>query len=114
VSTNRPQVITPEAERDRAAGLLGSLRALFGRLDLLIGVLLAAFLLPLILGPIVAIYQFARAGQYLDAIAIMALTIVCYSVSVRAVRRGEFGPGTVFTVLVTGAIIFYVAIHFRR
>ena len=114
MSASKPQVITPEAERDRAAGFLGAIRAFFGSLDLLIGVLLAVLLLPLILGPLVVIYQFAQAGQYLEAAAIMALTAVCYAVSARAVRAGEFGPSTVFTVLGIGAIIFYVAIHFRR
>jgi hypothetical protein len=94
--------------------LLEAARAFFGGLDVVIGVLLAVMLLPLILGPIVVAYQFIQAGQYVEAGAIAALAIACYGVTGRAVRRGEFGPATVFTVLAIGAIIFYVAIRFRR
>jgi hypothetical protein len=79
----------------------------------MIGVLLAILLLPLVLGPIVAAYQFVQAGQYLQAAAISALALTCYGVAARAVRRGEFGPGTVFTVVAIGAITLYVAIRFR-
>jgi hypothetical protein len=96
-----------------STGALGALRALFGRLDVAIGVLLAAMLLPLVLGPIVAAYQFLQAGQYLEAAAIALLATACYVVGGRAVLRGEFGPGTVFTVLTLGAVILYVAIRFR-
>ena len=70
--------------------------------------------LPLVLGPIVAAYQFLRAGQYVEGAAIALLSAACYAVGARAVARGEFGPGTVFTVLGLGAVILYLAIWFRR
>jgi hypothetical protein len=71
-------------------------------------------LLPLVLGPIVVVYQFVQAGQYVEAAALGALAAACYGVAARAVLRGEFGPGTVVTVLAIGAIILFVAIRFRQ
>lgn len=100
--------------RERPAGTLAALRSFFGSLDLVIGILLAAMLLPLVLGPIVVAYQFAQAGQYVEAGAIAMLAAACYTVGARAVVRGEFGPGTVFTVLGLGGLILFVAVRFRR
>jgi len=100
--------------RDRPSGALETVRALFGSLDLIIGILLAAMLLPLVLGPIVVAYQFAQAGQYVEAGAIALLAATWYVVGGRAVMRGAFGPATVFSVLGLGAIILFVAIRFRR
>ena len=100
--------------RDRPTGPLATVRAFFGSLDLVIGILLAAMLLPLVLGPIVMAYQFVQAGQYLEAGAIALLAAACYAVGARAVMRGEFGPGTVFSVLALGGIILFIAIRFRR
>ena len=48
----------------RPSEALETVRAFFGSLDLIIGILLAAMLLPLLVGPIVVAYQFAQAGQY--------------------------------------------------
>jgi hypothetical protein len=103
-----------ETRGARHTGFLAGVRALLGGLDVVIGVLLAAMLLPLVLGPIVAAYQFLRAGQYVEGAAIALLSAACYAVGARAVARGEFGPGTVFTVLGLGAVILYLAIWFRR
>jgi hypothetical protein len=95
-------------------GGLAAVRAFFGGLDVIIGVLLAALLLPLILGPFFVVYQFMQAGQYVEAAAILLLATACYAIGGRAVLRGQFGPATVFTVLGIGAAILYVAIRFRR
>jgi hypothetical protein len=102
-----------ERARDRPTGVLETVRAFSGSLDLIIGILLAAMLLPLLLGPIVVAYQFAQAGQYVEAGAIALLVTTWYVVGGRAVIRGEFGPATVFTVLGLGAIILFVAVRFR-
>ena len=67
-----------------------------------------------VLGPIVVAYQFAQAGQYVEAGAIALLATTWYVVGGRAVIRGEFGPATVFTVLGLGAIILFVAVRFRH
>ena len=80
---------------------------MLGKLDLVIGILLALMLLPLVLGPIVGVYQLLQAGLYAGAAALAALTAACYLVAGRAVKRGEFGPGTVFTVLAGAAIILF-------
>ncbi len=89
---------------------LTAVREMLGHLDLLIGILLALMLLPLVLGPIVGVYQLLRAGLYAGAAALAALTAACYLVAGRAVMRGEFGPGTVFTVLAGAGIILFVVI----
>ena len=107
-------VTDDDSARDRPIGALDTVRAFFGSLDLIIGVLLAAMLLPLIIGPLVAAYQFAQAGQYVEAGAIALLAATWYVVGGRAVMRGEFGPATVFSVLGLGALILYIAIRFRR
>jgi hypothetical protein len=103
-----------DSARDRPTGALEAVRAFFGSLDLIIGILLAAMLLPLLLGPIVVAYQFVQAGQYVEAGAITLLATTWYVVGGRAVMRGEFGPGTVFSVLGLGAIILFIAIRFRH
>lgn len=107
-------MIDDDRIRDRPTGTLATVRALFGSLDLVIGILLAAMLLPLVLGPIVMAYQFVEAGQYLQAGANVLLAAGCYAVGGRAVRRGEFGPGAVFSVLALGGITLFIAIRFRR
>jgi hypothetical protein len=66
-------------------------------------VILALFLLPLVVGPFVAAWQFARAGQYAGALFIVSLFGCLALVAIRAVRRGEFGPGVFF--LAVGLII---------
>ena len=87
---------------------------MLGRLDLVIGALLALMLVPLVLGPIVAVYQLVQVGQYALAAALAALAALSYGVGARAVVRGEFGPGTAVTVLGIGAIILFVALRFQR
>ena len=98
---------------DRPTGTLATVRAFFGSLDLVIGILLAAMLLPLVFGPIVVAYQFAQAGQYVEASAVALLAATWYVVGGRAVMRGEFGPSTVFSVLGLGATILFIAVRFR-
>ncbi len=48
----------PGGNRDRLPGLLTAAREMLGKLDLVIGILLAVMLLPLVLGPTVAVYEF--------------------------------------------------------
>ena len=95
----------PGSTGDRKPGFLTSVRERLGQLDLVIGILLAFMLLPLVLGPIVAVYQLLQAGLYAGAAALAALTAACYLIAGRAVMRGEFGPGTVFTILAGAAIV---------
>jgi len=65
-------------------------------LDGVILVLLGAMLLPLVVGPFVAVYEFAINGQYPAAFFIGSLFGCLALVAIRAVRRGEFGPGVFF------------------
>jgi hypothetical protein len=69
-----------DSPRDRPSGALETARAVFGSLDLIIGVLLTAMLLPLVLGPIVVAYEFAQADQYVEAGAIALLAATWYVV----------------------------------
>ena len=94
--------------------LLDTLRDFWSSLDTLIGILLAALLLPLLLGPLVAVYQFIQAGDYGTAAAIGVLATACYVVAGRAVARGEFGPGTAATVLGIAAVMAFVAFRLRQ
>ncbi len=56
-------------------------------------VILAVFLLPLVVGPFLAAWQFAMGGQYAGALFIVSVFGCLALVAVRAVHRGEFGPG---------------------
>jgi hypothetical protein len=71
---------------------LTRLRSAFAKLDVLMGVLLAAMLLPLIIGPFVLVYQFARDGAYGEAGLVGGVFAACVALVARAVRRGDFGP----------------------
>lgn len=102
---------TPQDHKPRS--LLEALRDLWGELDALIGVLLTLLLLPLILGPAIAVFQFLEAGQLVEAGAVAVLAAACYAVALRAVRRGEFGPSTAATVFAIGALILSVVVRFR-
>jgi hypothetical protein len=104
----------PKPINDQRPGFLAAAREMLGQLDVVIGILLAVMLLPLVLGPIIAVYQFVQAGQYAGAAALAALTAACYLVAGRAVVRGEFGPGTAFTVLAGAAIILFAFLRLRR
>ena len=70
-------------------------------------VILALFLLPLVVGPFVAAWQFAIDGQYAGALFIVSLFGCLALVAIRAVRRGEFGPGVFFLAvgLIVGAVL---------
>jgi hypothetical protein len=99
---------------DQPPRFLTAARAMLGQLDVVIGILLAVMLLPLVLGPIFAVYQFMQAGQYAGAAALAALTAACYLVAGRAVRHGEFGPGTALIVLAGATIILFAVLRLRR
>jgi hypothetical protein len=81
-------------------------------------VILALLLLPLVVGPFVAAWQFAMGGQYAGALFILSVFGCLALVAIRAVRRGEFGPG-VFWLAVglivgagqLGAVLARVAAH---
>ncbi len=70
-------------------------------------VILALFLLPLVVGPFVAAWEFAANGQYAGALFIASLFACLALVAIRAVQRGEFGPGVFFLAvgLLVGAVI---------
>jgi hypothetical protein len=87
--------------------------SVLGGLDLLIGVLLGAMLLPLIIGPFVLVYQFIKAGAYAYAILIGGVFASCVALALRGVRRGEFGPGTFAAVLALLALMLLVAARLR-
>jgi hypothetical protein len=99
---------------DRPTGTLATVRAFFGSLDLVIGILLAAMLLPLVLGPIVMAYQFVQAGQYLEAGAIVLLAAGCYAVGCPSGHARGVWTRHRFSVLAFGGIILFIAIRFRR
>ncbi len=83
-------------------------------MDIVVGVLLAAMLLPLLIGPFVVGYQFAKAGDYASAGLVGSVFAVCVILTVRAVRRGEFGPGLFFAALVLVAFLFFMATRIPR
>jgi len=90
------------------------LRSALGGLDLLMGVLLGAMLLPLIIGPFVLVYEFVKAGAYMDAALVGSLFAACVALAVRGVRRGEFGPGILAAVLALLAIMVFTATRVPR
>ncbi len=83
-------------------------------LDGLILVLLAALLLPLIVGPFVVAYAFAANGQYAAACLVASLFGCLTLVAIRAVRRGEFGPGIFAFAVVLVAGMLLLAALLRR
>jgi hypothetical protein len=70
-------------------------------------VILALFLMPLIVGPFVAAWQFAIEGQYAGALLLLSVFGCLALVAIRAVNRGEFGPGVLFFAvgLIVGAAL---------
>ena len=80
-----------------------------GLLDGVILVLLGAMLLPLIVGPFVLMYSLAIDGAYAGAAFIGFLFGLLALVVIRAVRRGEFGPGVLGLVLALLAGMVVVA-----
>ena len=70
-------------------------------------VILALFLLPLVVGPFVVAWQFATDGQYAGALFIVSMFGCLALVAIRAVHRGEFGPGIFFLAvgLIVGAAL---------
>jgi hypothetical protein len=73
---------------------LARLRSSISGLDLLVGLLLALILIPLIVGPFIVVLQFLIKGAYLEALLVGGLFTACVRLALRAVRRGEWGPGT--------------------
>lgn len=78
-------------------------------LDGVILVLLAAMLLPLIVGPFVLMYSLAIDGAYAGAAFIGSLFGLLTLVAIRAVRRGEFGPGVLGLILALLAGMVFAA-----
>jgi hypothetical protein len=71
-------------------------------------------LLPLILGPVFLVYELIKAKAHAQALFVGSLFALCTGVAVRAVRRGEFGPGTVALVLGLLAAIVLAALWLGR
>ncbi len=90
------------------------LRSGLGALDIVVGVLLAAMLLPLLIGPFVVGYQFAKAGDYISAGLVGSVFGACVILTVRAVRRGEFGPSLFGAALVLVAFLFFMVTRIPR
>jgi hypothetical protein len=93
----------------RQGSWLERLRSGLGDLNILIVVLLAAMLLPLIVGPFVLVYEFASAGAYARPGLIGTVFGACALLVLRAVRRGEFGPPLFGAALVLVAFMFFMA-----
>ena len=93
---------------------LTGLRSVLGGLDLTMGVLLGAMLLPLVVGPFVVVYQFVQARAYVDALLVGGLFTGVIAVGVRAVRRGEFGPATLAAVLALLGLMLFMATRLPR
>ncbi len=111
------QVTMMDQERDpaqRDSSWLARLRVAIGRLDVLIGMLLAVLLLPLIIGPFVVAYEFARSGAYIDAVVVASVFAAAITAAVRAVRRQEFSPGTIICVLAFAAVVLFMATRLHR
>jgi hypothetical protein len=85
-----------------------------GDIDLLILVLLGAMLLPLIIGPFIVVYEFMKAEAYTAAGLVGAVFAGCAALAIRAVRRGELGPGTLAAALALLAFIAFMATRLPR
>jgi len=90
------------------------MRSVLGGLNVLILMILAAMLLPLIIGPFVVVYEFARAGEYTVAATIGSAFGVCVALVLRAVRRGELGVGTFVVALMFAAFVVLMATRLPR
>jgi hypothetical protein len=93
---------------------LARLRSAFAKLDVLMGVLLAAMLLPLIIGPLVLVYQFVKDGAYAEAALVGGVFAACVTLVARAVRRGEFGPSIFGVVFLLLALLAFLASRLPR
>jgi hypothetical protein len=87
---------------------LERVRSAEGLANSAIVIILAVLLLPLVVGPFIAAVLFALDGQYATALFIVSLFGCLALVAIRAMRRGEFGPGVFFLAvgLVVGAVLF--------
>jgi hypothetical protein len=83
-------------------------------LDGLVLALLGALLLPLIVGPFWLAYSFALDGEYAAACFVGSLFGLFALVAIRAVRRGEFGPGVLGLALALLGGLFVLAKLFSR
>ena len=93
---------------------LRRLRSAIGDMDLIVGVLLGAMLLPLIIGPLVLLYMLVTDGAYTEAVLIGSLFAGCVTLAIRAVRRGEWGPSILAAVLALLAILVFMAMQLKR
>jgi hypothetical protein len=97
------------SQSPRRASRLARLRSGLGGLDILVGVLLGVMLLPLIAGPFVLVYEFAKAGAYTHAGVVGSVFAACVGLVVRAVRRGEFGPGVFGAAVALVMLMLFMA-----
>ena len=91
------------------------LRALIGGLDVLVGVLLAAFLLPLVIGPFaMAFYECFKARDYTGVALAGGLFAGLVALTLRAVRRGGSWLSVLGAVIAVLALITFIATRLPR
>jgi hypothetical protein len=112
--TDRTVIPTEASGSDREAVCLARLRSGLGGMYLVAAVVLAAMLLPLIIGPFVVVYEFARAGAYGSAGLVASTFGASVFLVLRAVRRGELGVGVVGMTLVFVALLIFMAMRLPR
>jgi hypothetical protein len=102
VTDASPLGLSSHLEREPAPGVearpdrtLAGLRSILGSLDLLVGILLAVALLPLVVAPLLAVFELLRQGESRHAGAATLAALAFYGVVWRAVRRGSFSPAIV-------------------
>jgi len=101
-------------QHTKAAGQSGleRLREALSGLDLIIGIVLAAMLLPLLLFPFFILYWLIEEGSYRAAGAVGLVVLAFYVLVGRDVRRGEFSPYTVVAVFATAIVVLGAAARF--
>ena len=107
--TGRTVVPSEASTPDREGVWLARLRSTLGGLYIIAAVLLAAMLLPLIIGPFVIVYEFAKAGAYGSAGVVASTFGGCVFLVLRAVRRGELSISVVGVTVVLVAFIIFMA-----
>jgi hypothetical protein len=88
------------------------LREALSGLDLIIGIVLAAMLLPLLLFPFLILHWLIAEGSYRAASAVGIVVLAFYVLVGRDIRRGEFSPHTVVAVFATAIVVLVASAHF--
>jgi len=101
----------PHQLEEDGQGALDRLRDVLSGLDVVIGVLLAAMLLPLLLFPFFVLYLLVEERSYAAAVGVAVVVLACYVLVGRDVRRGEFSPYTVPAVVATAIIVMAAAAY---